>query len=77
MTQQEVKIKREMAKNFLGQWTDAQISAQYLENAKGLERMYQKALLKPNKKHNGYTIDQLKQMVSDYYQLANYKNTTT
>ena len=49
--------------------TVERLKAQYLANAKGLERMYEKAL-KTGKKVGGYTADQLKNKVAEYYKLA-------
>jgi len=45
------------------------IKEQYLSNAQGLEKMYNKAVA-TGKKVNGYTADQLDKMAADFYQRA-------
>lgn len=45
------------------------IKEQYLANAQGLEKMYNKAIT-TGKKVNGYTAEQLKSMTAQYYQKA-------
>lgn len=45
------------------------IKEQYLANANGLQKMYEKAI-KTGKKVNGYTADQLKNMASAYFKKA-------
>ncbi len=45
------------------------IKAQYLANAQGMERMYNKAI-ETGKKVNGYTAEQLKVKVEEFKALA-------
>lgn len=45
------------------------IKEQYLANAQGLEKMYNKAIA-TGKKVNGYTTEQLEAMAAEYYQKA-------
>lgn len=73
MTLQEIKDTREAAKNFFGKFTDEQVSAQYLGCAKINQQMYEKAIKLGKPKYRGYTIEQLKKLMDDFYQLANYK----
>lgn len=47
------------------QFTDEQILAQYKKNLQGLEQMKEKAD-KTGKKVNGYTADQLGELIQDY-----------
>lgn len=70
MSSEEIKIIRGNAKKLFGTCTDEQLNALYLSNAQAIESMYQKALLRSNKKFNGYTAEQLKQLSSNYFQLA-------
>lgn len=45
------------------------IKEQYLANAQGLEKMYNKAIA-TGKKVNGYTAEQLEAITAEYYQKA-------
>lgn len=45
------------------------IKAQYLANAQGMERMYNKAV-ETSKKVNGFTADQLKAKIEEFKNLA-------
>lgn len=45
------------------------IKAQYLANAKGMERMYNKAV-ETGKKVGGFTADQLKERIEQFKKLA-------
>lgn len=54
--------------DFYGVTVEA-IKAQYLANAQGLERMYNKAV-STGKKVGGYTAEQLKEKVDQFKKLA-------
>lgn len=55
--------------NFFNQFTPQQIKNQYRSNYSGLVKMRDKALL-TGKKVNGYTLDQLNNMVAKYKELS-------
>jgi hypothetical protein len=63
-----LKVSVEDAAKFFGVSVE-RIKAQYLENAKGLEEMYVKAVT-TGKKVNGYTADQLYELKKEYYKRA-------
>lgn len=61
-------MNQQQTANFFGVSVE-NLKRQYAENAKVMETMYTKAV-QTGKKVNGYTADQLKNMVADYKQRA-------